>query len=158
MNIKICVFSDSHGGPEYMITAIGREEPRLCFFLGDGVRDLVAVESFFPDLPVYAVRGNCDLHSALSPALVCTVGGVGIFATHGHLYNVKHETVPRTLTRAAKEAGAQAALFGHTHCPYCEERDGILLLNPGAIGRTTRPSYAVLEIENGRCRAELKTL
>ena len=100
-----------------MIRAIAREKPALCFFLGDGERDLAQVQARFPALPFYAVRGNCDWRSALSASIVCTVGGVCIFATHGHLYEVKHEPNLDSLLRAAEEAGASLALFGHTHLP-----------------------------------------
>ncbi len=156
--IKICVFSDSHGSPEGMIAAIRREKPGLYFFLGDGERDLNRVRESFPDLPSYAVRGNCDLRSTLSASLACTVGGVGIFAAHGHLYNVKYEPGLESLSEAAREAGAELALFGHTHRACLESHQGITFLNPGTIGRAAHPSYAVLSVEGGRYTAELKKL
>ncbi|MCR5663415.1 MAG: YfcE family phosphodiesterase [Oscillospiraceae bacterium] len=156
--IKICVFSDSHGSPEGMITALEKEKPALYFFLGDGERDLERVRERFPDLPYYAVRGNCDLRSALSGSLCCTVGGVGIFAAHGHLYDVKYEPELESLAAAAREAGACLALFGHTHRACLESRRGITFLNPGTIGRTAHPGYAVLYAEGGRFTAELRRL
>jgi len=156
--IKLCVFSDSHGCAEHMIAAIKREEPALCFFLGDGERDLKTVQERFPSLPFYAVRGNCDMRSSLSSAIVCTVGGVCVFATHGHLYNVRYEPALDTLAAAAQEAGATVALFGHTHHACLEKQQGITLLNPGTIGRVSHPSYAVLSVSEGSCEAELKTL
>ena len=58
--MKICVFSDSHGYANNMIEAVRREKPALCFFLGDGESDLVTLRGRFPDLPVNAVRGNCE--------------------------------------------------------------------------------------------------
>lgn len=156
--IKLCVFSDSHGFAGNMIAAIEREKPALFFFLGDGERDLRALQERFPELPYYAVRGNCDLRSALSSSLSCTVGGVSIFAAHGHLYNVKYEPSLETLFDAAREAGAALALFGHTHAARLESRSGITFLNPGTIGRTAHPSYAVLSVDNGRFTTELKKL
>ena len=56
---------------------------------------------------------------------------------------------------AAREAGADAALFGHTHRPFCERRAGILCLNPGTLARG---QYAVLTVADGTCRPELKTM
>ena len=156
--MKLCVFSDSHGNAGNMIAAIERERPALCFFLGDGERDLDTVRERFPALPFYAVRGNCDGRSKLSASLVCAVGGVRIFACHGHRYDVKYESVPESLLSAAKEAGADAALFGHTHRAYLARRDGVTLLNPGSIGRGEKPCYGVLLPEGGVLRAELKTL
>lgn len=141
-----------------MISAIEKERPDLCFFLGDGERDLAAVQARFPALPFYAVRGNCDWRSTLSASLVCTVGGVCIFAAHGHNFDVKYEPALDSLFAAAKEAGASLALFGHTHRAFLEEREGITLLNPGAIGRGARPSYATLSIEKGRAVPALKAL
>ena len=139
-----------------MIRAIAREKPALCFFLGDGERDLAAVQSRYPQLPFYAVRGNCDPRSTLSASLTATLGGVCVFATHGHLYEVKHEPDLDSLLRAAEEAGASLALFGHTHHAALEERGGITVLNPGSIGRSARPCYALLSVDDGRIEADLK--
>lgn len=141
-----------------MITAILRERPALCFFLGDGERDLTAVQTCFPDLPFYAVRGNCDLRSKLSASLVCVVGGVRIFAAHGHLYDVKYEPDLDSLAAAARAAEASVALFGHTHRQQMVRQGGLLLLNPGTVGRVTRPGYGLLTLEAGEISAELKTL
>lgn len=153
--IKICVFSDSHGSSGPMIAAIKREKPDLCFFLGDGERDLAAAQARFPKLPFYAVRGNCDWRSDQSESLVCTVGGVCIFAAHGHTYDVKYEPALDSLSDAAAKAGASVALYGHTHQPFCAEREGILFVNPGSVGRGSHPGYAVLTVENGVCSARL---
>ena len=156
--MKICVFSDSHGYAGNMISAIELEKPELCFFLGDGERDIARVIEEYPDLPVYAVSGNCDFRTDFSSSLFCEVGGVKIFATHGHLSRVKYDYDLETLTSQAAEAGADIALFGHTHCQHLSESRGVTLLNPGSIGRGYYPSYAVMTIENGICIADLKTI
>lgn len=156
--MKACVFSDSHGLVGHMITVIELEKPDICFFLGDGERDVIRLEEHFPDLPIYAVRGNCDFRTDLQRLIVCNVEGVIIFATHGHLSNVKYEDDLRTLTYQAKEAGADIALFGHTHCQHLSENDGITLLNPGPAGFGYYPGYAVLNIENGTFTAELRSI
>lgn len=156
--MKICVFSDSHGFPEPMIKAIEKEKPFLCFFLGDGERDLKAVQNVFPSLPFYAVRGNCDPRSSLSSTISCTVGGISVFATHGHLYNVKHEPALESLASAAKAEGAVLALYGHTHTANLERINGITFLNPGALAFTKEPSYAVLTVDKGDFTAEIRSL
>lgn len=156
--MKICVFSDSHGYANNMTAAIGLEQPDICFFLGDGARDLNVVMKQHPDLPVFAVRGNCDFSSDLSNSIVRTIAGVTIYAAHGHMDNVKYESALDTLTARALEAGADVALFGHTHRQHLSRNLGVLLINPGSIGRSYYPSYAVLNVNNGFCDADLKTI
>ena len=156
--MKICVFSDSHGYEGNMIAAIELEKPDMCFFLGDGERDIARVMDRYPDMPVYAVRGNCDFRTDLGSSLVCEVEGVTILATHGHMSNVKREENLDTLASQALEAGADVALFGHTHCQNLSWNYGVMLLNPGSAGRGYYPGYAVLTAEDGRCRAELKAI
>ncbi len=141
-----------------MIRAIEREKPALCFFLGDGERDLSAVQKRFPSLPVHAVRGNCDLRSALPLQLRCAVAGVKVFAAHGHRYNVKYDPALRDLRYAALEADADVVLFGHTHLAFRDHSLGMEILNPGTIGRVARPSYGLLRVEEGRAETEIKYL
>ena len=51
---------------------------------------------------------------------------------------------------AAKEAGADVLLFGHTHRPHEEylSEEGLYLCNPGSIGRPSSgdPSFSILDI------------
>ena len=53
------------------------------------------------------------------------------------------------LIDTAKEQKVDAALFGHTHRPYCEKIDGIWFLNPGSVGSYCCADYAVITVENG---------
>lgn len=127
-----------------MIRAVKKERPDLCFFLGDGEHDLALLRKRFPRLPINAVRGNCDVLSTLPRTLCCAAGGIRIFATHGHLFGVKHDPILRELCEAALEADADVALFGHTHEPFRDRTMGMELLNPGSIGPTTLPSYGLI--------------
>ncbi len=154
--VKICVFSDSHGYPDHMLRAIRAESPDQVIFLGDGEGDLRAVRREFPGLTVHSVRGNCDVGSA-SPALLrMETEGTKIFATHGHAYHVKMDRDYQRLRYAALEADARIVLFGHTHVPYHERVWGMEIMNPGAIGYGSRPSYGVVTVDNGAVTADLK--
>ena len=104
------------------------------------------------------MRGNCDLRSELPPFLCCAVGGVRIFAAHGHLYNVKYDPALEELCGAARAEGADVLLFGHTHRAHREHSRGMEILNPGAVGRGPRPSYGLLHLDDGRAEAEIKYL
>ena len=84
--------------------------------------------------------------------MLVSIGGVSIFVTHGHRYGVKSGL--DTLASAAAAKGAQVACFGHTHKPFCEYRDGVLLINPGTC--TLRGACALLTIDpSGSFQAEL---
>ena len=156
--MKFIVFSDSHGDVDHMIRAVRLENPALCFFLGDGEYDLTRLQRRFPSLPVNAVRGNCDLRSTLPRALTCAAGGVRIFATHGHLYGVKHDPIYRELCEAALAENADVVLFGHTHEPFRDRTMGMELLNPGSIGPTTRPSYGLILLDGDRVETAVRFL
>lgn len=156
--MKFIVFSDSHGDVDHMIRAVRLENPALCFFLGDGEYDLTRLQRRFPSLPVNAVRGNCDLRSTLPRALTCAAGGVRFFATHGHLFGVKHDPIYRELCEAALAENADVVLFGHTHEPFRDRTMGMELLNPGSIGPTTRPSYGLILLDGDRVETAVRYL
>ncbi len=153
--MKVCVFSDSHGYAGNMIAAVEHEKPGAVIFLGDGERDLAELESHFPGLDIYSVKGNCDFRSQQSTSICCTIEGVKIYATHGHLAYVKYESRLESLTSQALNAGAQIALFGHTHRQHLSENCGVTLLNPGSAGSGYDSRYAVLTIENGTFQTQL---
>ena len=141
--MKILVVSDSHGAISYMERAAELEQPRLIIHLGDRVEDAEELERRWPD-PVYiSLPGNCDYFRSDRPdRLLRKLGGMNIFMTHGHRYGVKSDLL--RLTLAAREAGAEIALFGHTHRALLEKEDGLWIMNPGACGGS-RPSYGVID-------------
>ena len=156
--MKICIFSDSHGYAKNMIEAVRREKPALCFFLGDGEGDLAALRALYPDLPLYAVRGNCDLRSTLPLVLKCAIGGLRFFAVHGHQFEVKYDDSLQELCHAALRADTDILLFGHTHLPYLDQHFGMNIMNPGTIGKVKMPSYGIISIEDGKAHAEIRYL
>ena len=152
--MKLCVFADTHGTSDNMSHAIYVEEPDLVFHLGDGERDLKPVRRRYPKLEIHSVCGNCDVNMSLPDKVILTLEGVKIFAVHGHRYDVKYDQELDFLLRSAEHEQTNVVLFGHTHVPYCERRDGILLVNPGACGYF-QPRYARLFLEHGEAWAEL---
>ncbi len=139
--MKILVLSDTHGDTRRLREIFTRERGiALCIFLGDGEHDL---DPFFPapDMPLLAVRGNCDFCSALPTKIVTEEGGKRILCTHGHEQHVKIADV--WLREAAREAKADIVLYGHTHIPVQDYEDGLYLCNPGSV---RCGDYAVLEI------------
>ncbi len=149
--MKIGVVSDSHGERGALGSVLMRMEAiakiDCLIHLGDGYHDLDDYADAFPR--VIRVHGNCDGSSG--DELTETLGGATLFMTHGHAYHVRLTTA--MLLSRAREIGANAALFGHTHKPLCDWRGAVLLLNPGAAmdGR-----FALLTIhDSGALDAQL---
>jgi hypothetical protein len=60
-----------------------------------------------------------------------------------------------------RAAGFAAVVYGHSHVPKQEVKNGVLYFNPGSAGprRFRLPiSVGILTIENGAVRAEIKEL
>lgn len=153
-NMKILVFSDSHGRLGPMVEAVEAERPQRVFFLGDNYRDGQALAEGYPELPVELVRGNCDWDAG-PEELLLEAGGVRFLLTHGHRYGVKSGT--DRLARAARERGADVACFGHTHEALNMPGQGVWLFNPGSAGGIhARVGYGMILVENGRFRTELR--
>lgn len=156
--MKLLVVSDSHGCLGNLYDAVSAEMPDTVIHLGDCLRDAEDLSFAFADMEILRIAGNCDFAYDAPPFVLTELGGVRIFLTHGHPFGVKRSL--DALLSKARECGAQIALFGHTHVQHMEQRDGVCLLNPGAISRTTsHPGYAVLEIlPDGAFTCQLKQL
>ncbi|HEY8423829.1 MAG TPA: metallophosphoesterase [Clostridia bacterium] len=147
---KITIISDAHFGIQNLkkIENIILESD-YCIFLGDGINAVLPYKNQLGDRLVI-VRGNCDFTAAFLDETVIDIDGHKILAAHGHNYRVKTTLID--FYYRAKELNADIALFGHTHIPYQEYHDGILLLNPGSIGspRLSAPSYAYMILSAGK--------
>ena len=150
--MRLLILSDSHGNLQYMTQAVERLGPTHVIHLGDHTRDAQDLSRRYPMLPVVSVRGNCDYGDDTPEQRLVEYGGVRILMTHGHRYGVKSGLLRYSM--AALENQVDVALFGHTHCAYCEAYQGVWLLNPGSCGLCMRPSYGVVEIQAGKaaCR------
>lgn len=100
--------------------------------------------------PVLAVHGNIDnpdIQATLPPQVRVTLGEVTIGMLHDSgAAKGRRERMRRMFP------GCRVVVFGHSHIPLCEDRDGLLLLNPGSAGDPRRlkiPSVAMLEIADG---------
>ena len=142
--MKLLIFSDTHGHGNAMLTAIAHNQPDLIVHLGDGGAELGQIEKQFPQVPLKAVRGNCDFSSRLPEAVFFTAGKAKIFMTHGHVYGVKCGLQP--LVEEGRARDADLVLFGHTHRPLSTTHSGLTLINPGSCSGAT-PSYAELTID-----------
>lgn len=153
--MRILVFSDTHGNTEPMLAAVARHSPDMVLHLGDHARDAQELRERFPDLDVRSVRGNCDLLASAPVKQLLEAEGLRLFLTHGHEYSVKYTL--DSLLNAAHFAGAQLALFGHTHQAEYRNYGDLALLNPGSAGMGEQ-SCGVLTIEKGEWKWNLEYL
>ena len=68
---------------------------------------------------------------------------------HGHKYNVKSSLL--ALKYKGMEKNADIILFGHTHVPYIDDTDGIIMLNPGSVS-----TYGIIEINESEVTASVE--
>ena len=154
--MKILVLSDSHGYLNHIDSAISIEKPDHVIHLGDHSADADRISVKYPYLPVVSVKGNCDFYDLITPELaILEYSGVRVMAVHGHSYNVKNS--PLRLYMAAKEKAVHVALFGHTHCAFCEKKDNIWLLNPGTCGINSKGTYGIIHVHGGNVTCSIKT-
>ena len=146
--MKLLIASDIHGSAywcEKLLELQKREQAGRLLLLGDVLyhgprndlpRDYApkAVTAMLTGLaiPVFGVRGNCDAEidqtvlgfPIMADYSLLLDGPRRIFVTHGHLYTPEEHPAL---------CPGDAFLFGHIHVPVCEERGGVLILNPGSV-------------------------
>ena len=146
--MKILVLSDSHGNISRMIRAVEKEAPRMIFHLGDCWLDAERLQTYFPDIPIRQVPGNCDFRPDEPAEQLLCLEDRRILLCHGHTFGVKTSLLRAGY--AAEEKDLDVFLFGHTHAPLVDLRGKTLFLNPGSIGDKLRPTYGVLMLEHGK--------
>ncbi len=150
--ITLGVISDTHGllRPEAVEALRGSER---ILHAGDvGAPEIL--EALAQIAPVTAIRGNVDTAPwarALPESEVVEAGGLSIYMLHdlGRL-DLKPEA-----------AGFRVVIYGHSHQPKVEEKNGILYFNPGSAGprRFHLPlTVGRLIVEAGKVRAALMEL
>src|SRR5215204_6691901 len=107
--------------------------------------------------PARAVRGNRDPPEAgLPETLEFEFGGARVAMTHD--FGTKRGRRSRMQRRFPE---ARIVVFGHSHIPWLEDQDGLLLLNPGSpTDRRRQPNhtFALLRAEDGEVMAEILAL
>jgi hypothetical protein len=146
--LTVGVVSDTHGlvRPEAIEALRGSD---VILHAGD-VGGSHVLQELGELAPVIAVRGNVDGGWArlLPERRRLDLGGVPVL--------VLHDRALMGLDPA--DEGMRVVVFGHSHRPLAERRDGVLWFNPGSAGpRRFRLPVSVgrLVIEDGRVRPRL---
>lgn len=150
--LRFLIFADTHGIREPMLELYKQYPNDGIIHLGDYIADARWMLARTDGHPVYQVKGNCDYGANGPEEQLLELGGVKLLIFHGHRYQVKSSY--GAALAVAKQAGADAVLFGHTHLPFMEEREGILMMNPGALSSPFR-NYGIIEIEDQKVKGAL---
>ncbi|MBC8018156.1 MAG: metallophosphoesterase [Verrucomicrobia bacterium] len=143
--MRILVISDTHGNFPLAFKACDMAGAfNVLIHLGDGGDDAALLENAL-EAEVIHVAGNCDLGSASPRELLWECEGKKLLLVHGDAYGVKNGL--GRLEKRAREVGADAVLFGHTHRATIITLSGILAVNPGTLIRASQhATFALLEI------------
>ncbi len=84
-------------------------------------------------IPILIAKGNCDsevdellLKIPLQPIIFLPKETFGVLVHHGHQCDDDGRV------KLAQRYGASLIISGHTHTPKIENREGIILMNPGS--------------------------
>lgn len=142
---RVIVLSDTHGllCPEVLAYLTQADE----VIHGGDINTQAIVDKLSEYAPLHIVRGNNDKDWAedLPHSLTFTIEGVRFFLVHNK------KAVPPDLS------GVNVVIYGHSHKYACEERDGVLWLNPGNCGRRRfdqEITFAVMALDNGHVQVE----
>jgi len=143
------VISDTHGllRPEAVAVLRGSD---LLLHAGDiGAEEILSALGEIA--PVVSVRGNNDVQAWARP--VPETADVEILGMRIHLLHDLSQ-----LSLKPEREGIQIVVFGHSHKPCNELRNGVLYFNPGSAGprRFKLPvALGLLQIENGNVRGRI---
>lgn len=180
--LRVGVVADTHvpertqSLPEELLTALREEQVDFILHAGDisVPRVLEELESI---APVTAVRGNRDVTfgNGLRAVQRLEFNGVEVALLHGSgtmweyvkdqfAYIFSGYKLERYIRLVSRDAGnAQVIVFGHTHRPANETREGHLYFNPGSAcfppPEGGVPSFGLLIFSpQGEVHGEIRTL
>ena len=108
----------------------------------------------------FGVWGNMDdgaVRKELPEKTIVEIQGFKIGITHG--FGAPEGMVEKVQSKFLEKV--DMILFGHTHIPHSEEKEGILFYNPGSLSINMdrrELTYAILEIKNNEIAPRLITL
>ena len=146
--MKLLVISDTHGEMPLDIDKIGFDAVIHAGDIGN-LAFFRQLESAVGEKNLFAVYGNTDfaLCEYLPETVSTEIGGTKFFVVH-------NLTAPHRILSANEIAiennHPEIVIFGHTHIPALEERNGRIFINPGSLGKsglTCHRSFATLEFD-----------
>lgn len=147
--MRIVILSDTHGllRPEVLAALEGAD----AIIHGGDINTQAIVDTLRAAAPLYIVRGNNDKEWAegLPHDLWFTLAGVRFYMVH----NKKEASTDLR--------DVDVVIYGHSHKWACEERSGILWLNPGSCGKRRfdqEITFCVMKAQDGVYQVEKVTV
>ncbi len=147
--MRVLIVSDTHGrhgGLDRALQEAGNID--MLIHLGDVEGGETYIDAV-ADCEKHIIRGNNDFFSELPREEEFYIGSHKVFITHGHAYYVSLD--PEYIREEGKARGAEIVMFGHTHRPFFEDDNGIIVLNPGSLSfprqEGRKGSYMILEVD-----------
>jgi putative phosphoesterase len=143
------VISDTHGllRPEALAALEGSDHIIHAGDLGDPA----ILDRLREIAPVTVVRGNVDYGAwanSIPETDILEIDGISIYVLH----------ILEKLDLKPEPAGISAVIYGHSHVPKQEMKNGVLYFNPGSAGprRFSLPvSVGKLIVEDKEVRGEI---
>lgn len=142
---RIVILSDTHGllRPE-VLEYLSQADTIIH---GGDINTQAIVDKLREYAPLHIVRGNNDKEWAeeLPHSLTFTIEEVSFFLVHN-----KKDVL-------ADLSSVDVVIYGHSHKYACEERNGVLWLNPGSCGRRRfdqEITFAVMTVDSGQIQVE----
>ena len=146
--MKVLVISDTHGNHRNLDKILEQNQDiDMLVHLGDVEGGEDYLNAVF-DCEKHIVRGNNDFFSELPKEEEFYIGKYRIFITHGHGYYVSLD--PEHIKEEGRARRADVVMFGHTHRPYLDKEEDIVVLNPGSLSyprqEGRKGSYMIVEL------------
>ncbi len=144
MVMKIGIISDTHGNlPEKALELFKGVDAIL--HAGD-IGSTSVIGELEQIAKVFAVAGNMDgavIRQHFPRKDFIDLDIISLYLIHE----------PYLLDIEPKAAGIDMVVFGHTHTPYIEKKDGVLFLNPGSVSMPRlgeKPSVMLCDIDENK--------
>jgi uncharacterized protein len=136
-SLRLAVVSDTHSAPHLeALRLIAAQKPDAILHGGD-IGDLGVLDTLKAIAPLFAVRGNIDVHAPEVPSALTLdlieegASALRILLIHIAVYGPK---LRADAVRLATEHRAALIVCGHSHVPFIGRDRGLSMFNPGSIG------------------------
>ena len=135
-SLRLAVVADTQSHPHpATLGHLAALQPDAILHGGD-IGDLGVLADLEKVAPVFAVRGNIDVHAPSLPDVLCLDLGSGerslrILLTH---IAVAGPRLRAEVANMAREESAAMVVCGHSHVPFIGRDRGLTVFNPGSAG------------------------